>query len=272
MKTAKIISFLLALAALTACSRQENGSSQASSSRSYSQRGKASVKKTSKQVEMISYQTTYRGKAYTKQAEVYLPADYDKNQKHNVIYLVHGSTEVSGGRSTLMEDGNFVSLLNQLDEGGQLKGTIVVFPTYYPSSSSVKSDYYADRPLNERFAREEFVQDLMPAVESHYKTYAQNISRGALEASRAHRAFGGFSMGAITSWYAFQYDLPYVSSFLPMAGDAWNVTSDGSSSRPEATAALLAKAAEKDGEDFKILAGVGTGDPTGGSMEPQISA
>lgn len=38
-------------------------------------------------------------------------------------------------------------------------------------------------------------ENLIPAVESCFHTYAENTTEEGLEASREHRAFGGFSLG-----------------------------------------------------------------------------
>lgn len=264
---------ILAIIALLGLSLSTVACSSAKTNAKPQKRRTVKVTKTAKQVQTISYQTEYQGKSYTKKAQVYLPQNYDKNKKHNIVYLVHGSTEVKNGQSTLMSDGSFVKLLNNLNEKGMLKNTIVVFPTYYPSSKFVKSDYYSDRPLNHNFAKNEFIKDLVPTVEGKYKTYAKGTSKAALKASRNHRAFGGFSMGSITTWYAFQYDLDYVADFLPMAGDAWNITSDGGASEPVRTAEILEDAVSKaNNPKFKILAGVGSADGTGASMDPQIRA
>ena len=46
------------------------------------------------QTETISYKTSYHNRTYEKEAIVYLPPNYNKNQKHNVLYLLHGLTEV----------------------------------------------------------------------------------------------------------------------------------------------------------------------------------
>ncbi|WP_260205920.1 alpha/beta hydrolase [Lactobacillus acidophilus] len=250
---------LLAACGQAASNSNENGQSQA-----------AVRKSTDSQSEIIKYTTTHNRKKYTKQAIVYLPKNYNAKEKHNILYLLHGSTEVNNGRSTLYQDGNFKRTFDDLSDRGELKNTIVVFPTYYPSSKQVSSNYYDDNPLNRRFAKTELMHDLVPAVEKRYKTYA---TKKQLEKSRNHRAFGGFSMGSITTWYVFQYDLPYFKYFVSMAGDSWTVTSDGGSAAPRRTAQVLANAAKKNSNlSFKIFAGVGSGDGTSGSMEPQIRA
>lgn len=80
-------------------------------------------------------------------------------------------------------------------------------------------------------------------------------------------------MGSITTWYVFEYQLPYFSSFLPMAGDSWTIADDGGSTASTRTARRLAKTVQNNANlSFKILAGVGADDGTSGSMTPQINA
>lgn len=215
----------------------------------------------------ISYQTSYKQKTYQKQATVYLPTNYDASKKHNIVYLMHGSTE-SG--HDFYEDGNFKSILDKLSKSGKLTNTIVVFPTYYPNRDFVSSDYYKDRPLNNNFSKNELVKDLMPTVEKKYHTYADYINDKGFKESRDHRAFGGFSMGAITTWYVFENDLSYFHYFLPMAGDSWSVEADGGAIASDKTAKVLSQAVGND--PFNIMASVGSNDGTGGSMRPQIDA
>ena len=55
----------------------------------------------------------------------------------------------------------------------------------------------------------------MPCVESRFHTYAEDVTPEAFQASRAHRAFGGFSLGAVTTWYQFIYNLDFIQYFCP---------------------------------------------------------
>lgn len=224
----------------------------------------------SSRTDTVHYQTTYRRRTYQKKALVYLPAGYNDQRRYNVLYLLHGSTETA---NDFYRDGNFQPLLDRLINSGKMQPTIVVFPTYYPSRRFVSSNYYHDRKLNSFFARHELVTDLIPAVEGRYRTYARGTSHSALTASRNHRAFGGFSMGAITTWYVFQDDLPVFKAFLPVAGDSWAVKDDGGSVAPQATARRLEAAAQAHSNlKFSIMAAVGSEDGTSGSMTPQIRA
>ncbi|WP_308555684.1 alpha/beta hydrolase-fold protein [uncultured Lactobacillus sp.] len=224
-------------------------------------------------MEEISYQTSYRGKNYKKTAKVYLPEGYTDSKKYNVVYLVHGSSEVKDGMSILMEEGNFPKLIDRLNKSGILTDTIFVFPTYYPSSDFVSPSFYDDDPLTENFAKNELIKDLIPAVESHYSTYANNTTDEGIKNSRDHRAIGGFSMGGITTWYAFQNDLPYMRYFLPIAGQSWITGRGAGTSTSAENARILAKTVEENPNlGFKILAGCGSGDGTTYLIESQIDS
>lgn len=248
------INILLALLAVVVANLAISHPAQASSSRT----------------ETLDYQTSYLGHTYRKRALVYLPAGYSHRQRYNLIFLLHGSTESA---SDFYRDGNFHRLLDRLEKNGQLRKSIVVFPTYYPDRSFVSSDYYRDNRLNQAFAKNELVNDLLPAVVHRYSTYARGTDPAALREARAHQSFGGFSMGAITTWYVFQYQSAYFSTFLPIAGDSWIVEDDGGGSVPQQTAERLAVVAQSATDrPFRILAGVGTADGTGSSMAPQIRA
>lgn len=228
------------------------------------------VEASSSTVQTINYQGQYRGHRYDKSALVYLPAGYNRHRRYNVLYFLHGSTETP---RDFFNDGHFKSRLDHLIGQGQLKPSIVVFPTYYPSRRFVTDNYYRDNRLNKAFAQHELVDDLVPAVEGRYSTYAKGTSVQALRASRQHRAFGGFSMGSITTWYVFEYQLPYFADYLPFAGDSWTVADDGGATAPRRTAARLAKTVSQRPDDsFKIMAGVGSNDGTSSSMDPQIRA
>jgi len=66
-----------------------------------------------------------------------------------------------------------------------------------------------------------FENALMPAVEGKYHTFAASTSDEDLRVSRDHRAFGGFSLGSVTTWLQFCYDYDYIRYFLPMSGSCW---------------------------------------------------
>ncbi|AVL00043.1 hypothetical protein PI20285_04960 [Pediococcus inopinatus] len=229
-------------------------------------------------VERITYQTTYQNKRYQKKALVYLPVGYNPNdsQRYNILYLLHGAmmSEASflGGAGT-NSGSAFKMLLDHEIAAKEMKPTIVVTPSYYPNNSFKTSDYVEDDPLNLAFARNELPNDLMPAVEKRYRTYARTADKKGFVDSRDHRAFGGFSMGAITTWYVFEHDLNLFKYYVPMAGDSWTVEANGGGTEPKKTAIKLAKHVQNSdyqANDFLILASVGGTDGTSSSMAPQI--
>ena len=55
----------------------------------------------------------------------------------------------------------------------------------------------------------DFRDALLPFIDSHFNT----------NASRNSRAFSGFSLGAVTTWYEFCYNNDLIKCFLPLSGD-----------------------------------------------------
>lgn len=231
-------------------------------------------------LETINYQTTYEGTVYDKAAQVYLPTGYaeSKKEKYDILYLMHGYSMDYSDFFIDSQTNQASSIKQMLDKqiaDGAIDPLIVVSPTYYPDRSMIPSSWSTDDPLNLNFAKEELPNDLIPAVEGTYRTYAASVSMEDLVSSRDHRGFGGFSMGAITTWYVFEYQLNLFADFLPMAGDSWTVEVNGGSSEPEETAEKLALSVT-DGDyspvDFTIYATVGEEDGTGYSMTSMLDA
>lgn len=95
------------------------------------------------------------------------------------------------------------------------------------------------------------MNDLIPAVESKYSTYAECTGRDGLAASRDRRGFGGFSMGSMNTWHTFEHALDCFRCFAPSSGGP---IGDG-----EAMADIV-RTSEYDPEDFFIFAASGTDD------------
>lgn len=230
-------------------------------------------------VERLTYQGTYENKAYAKDAFVYLPAGYSKNptKRYDIVYLMHGwsmhSDDFLGGVGTTQKS-PFKRMLDHAIAEKRIKPLIVVTPTYYPDRSFVPNSWDGDAPLNLRFATHELPNDLVPAVEQRYRTYATSTHLKELRATRNHRAFAGFSMGAITTWYVFEHELNLFKYFMPMAGDSWTVEENGGLTAPAKTAnKLAAQVARTDykANDYMISASVGSDDGTSGQMSPLIA-
>ena len=115
------------------------------------------------------------GVARTNTAYVYLPYGYDENtnQHYNVLYFVHGHY---GTASTTFEAENGLvrKLLDHMTENGDMAPTIVVSPSYNygnPTPNYVDADPYCEA------LPQELINDLIPIVESRYRTYAESTGR-----------------------------------------------------------------------------------------------
>lgn len=103
-------------------------------------------------------------------------------------------------------------------ENGDILPVIIVSATFYNENSNTD---FSTSIAELREFHQDFEKYLMPAVEGKYHTYAEDITPEGLKTSRIHRAFGGFSLGSVTTWLQFCYDYDYISYFLPMSGSCW---------------------------------------------------
>lgn len=175
-------------------------------------------------LERLEYQTwesfSYDShtQALTKTAWVYLPYGYTADQQYHVMYLSHGSWS---NETTLMGTPDsphpFKHIVDHAIEDGKIRPLIIVLPTYNNTSPSDSGDYSLALRLTDNF-HNELVNDLIPAVESKYSTYAQSTDPEGLAASRDHRGFGGFSMGSMNTWRTFEHCLDYFRYFAPSSG------------------------------------------------------
>lgn len=224
-------------------------------------------------------QVTYESKDYTgndtaitKPALVYLPYGYDENDtdtRYNILYLMHGWTMTANdflgeGRS------NLVNILDNLTSSGDIPPVIVVSATFdtenQPQSFS--------RSVEELSVfHNDLRENLMPYIESRFHTYAEDVTEEGFAASREHRAFGGFSLGAVTTWYQFIYNIDYIKNFVPMSGDCWIMGTYGGRYYPVETVDYLEDMLTEGGyeeDDFRIYQGIGTSDPIWEQTDSQI--
>ena len=213
------------------------------------------------------------GAARTNTAYIYLPYGYDENtdQRYNVLYFVHGHY---GTPSTTFEaeNGLLRKLLDHMTANGDMAPTIVVSPSYNygePTPNYVDADPYCEA------LPQELINDLLPIVESRYRTYAESTDVAGLEASRAHRAIGGFSMGSVTTWYALEHTLDCFKYFMPVSADCWSLGEFAGMNRPMETAEYLAGIIRQSpyaGTGFYIWAASGTNDSAYRETLVQIEA
>jgi enterochelin esterase-like enzyme len=120
---------------------------------------------------------------------VYTPPGYEANdRKYPVLYLLHGANESDQSWSTVGRAG---FILDNLVADGKTVPMIVVMPNGHvdqtPPQIGRITTASGQPPLRGEFVDfpREFVADLMPSVETHYRT----------STDRAHRAIAGLSMG-----------------------------------------------------------------------------
>ena len=207
---------------------------------------------------------------YTKSAFVYLPRGYeDSTEKYNVLYLMHGGAD--NERWYFESENDYTPFRNMLDNmvaEGMMKPCIICTPTYMnPNSRSI--------PDSCKFFHRELLNEVIPAVEERFRCFAEDMSEETLRRTRMHRAFGGFSMGSVTTWWTFMSMLDKIAWYLPISGDSWCVEEKGGSTHAERTAELLAEAVRSSGltaGDFYIYSGTGSEDIAYPNLTPQIEA
>lgn len=200
-----------------------------------------------------------------KRLNVYLPYGYDpadKDRKYNVLYLMHGGGEnenlLFGGPG---ENKELKKIIDNMIEKGDIEPFIVVTPTFYGGKNDVK--YFPEELLN----------TIIPLVETKYNTYLESADKEAIKASREHRAFGGFSMGSVTTWYTFIYCLDYIKYFIPLSGDCWIKGLKGGGDYPKETAQYLADIARNSGykpHDYYLFCATGDLDIAYPNLNPQV--
>lgn len=166
--------------------------------------------------EAFSYAS--RTQPLSKTAYVYLPYGYDEKRQYDIFYFMHGgwSNETSM-LGTLGNPGGIKNMLDHAIQDGKIEPLIVVCPTYNNTSREDSGDYILALQLTDLY-HQELVNDLIPAVESKYSTYAEDVSPEGIAASRDHRGFGGFSMGSVATWRTFEHCLDEFHYFMPMSG------------------------------------------------------
>ena len=154
-----------------------------------------------------------------KKATVYLPYGYSEDRQYNVYYWMHGGW---GDETTQLgseaSPNTFKNVVDHLIEEGRIEPLIIVCPTYNNETERDSWDYtlaYYTLTVN---YHNELVNDLIPAVEGSYSTYAASTSQEDIVASRDHRAFAGFSMGSVCTLYTLENCLEQFRYFQPMSG------------------------------------------------------
>ena len=202
-----------------------------------------------------------------KRALVYLPAGYDENtDNYRVLYLMHGG----GGNEEEFLYGQdksrkLINILDHMIASGELKPLIVVTPSFYYSDSQSALHDIKEAGVLTKHYHNEFKNDLMPVIDSRYRTVAD----------RDYRAFGGFSMGGETTWEMFLNCLDLVKNYIPLSGDCWIVEEKGGATFPEKTSALMKEYLKEkgfDGLSYNVFAFTGDEDIAYPALSAQIKA
>lgn len=201
-------------------------------------------------------------KFYNKYALVYLPEGYDENdsqKQYNILYLIHGGACTPewylGGEGKTTE---VTRLLDCMIRDGIIEPLIVC-------AMSWLNEYCEDAAINCLNYRYELINDLMPALENTFH----------IRTDRLHRAFSGYSMGAVVTWSVLEHCLDKFAYFIPMSGDCWSIGKMAGGCRPYDTAAELAgkiKASGYTAADFVVYAGCGDADIAEPNLTPQINS
>ena len=166
-----------------------------------------------------SFSYNDKSKPLQKHAVVYLPNGYSKDRRYDVFYLMHGGWgDETTTLGTPQRPSPFKNLIDHAVAAGKIRPLIIVCPTYSNTNTNGldSSSFSLAMQLTENY-HNELINDLIPAVEGTYRTFAASTRKADLVASRDHRGFGGFSMGSVTTWRTFQYGLDYFHYFLPMS-------------------------------------------------------
>lgn len=190
---------------------------------------------------------SYNGINGMNSLNVYLPYGYDQNKKYNIFYFMHGMGD--NENSLLYNDnGEMQRVFDNMIKNGDIEPMIIVTPTFNKCSN--------DTFYNAENFYKEFRESVVPFVEGKYSTYAASNSMEDIKASRMHRAYGGFSMGSVSTWAVFENCVDIVGYFLPMSGaHHWGTGN--------ADAGALARAVDKAGlkkNEYFIMSATGTSD------------
>ena len=173
---------------------------------------------------------------------------------------MHGWTGIAGELFTV--GGGFIkNMLDAMIERGDSKPLIVVAATF--DNGNEPQDFA--RSVEELSVfHNDFRDALLPFIDSHFNT----------NASRNSRAFSGFSLGAVTTWYEFCYNNDLIKYFLPLSGDCWIMGTYGGRYRPKETADRLEQIIREKrytASDYEIYAAVGTRDPIWDQVNNQLT-
>jgi enterochelin esterase-like enzyme len=113
---------------------------------------------------------------------VYTPPGYESGEgKYPIFYLLHGASDCDDSWTSVGRAG---FILDNLIAAGKAKPMVVVMPAGHTGPFRFRPPGSGSRPPVDEFITD-FVNDIMPYAETHYRVYTD----------RDHRAMAGLSMG-----------------------------------------------------------------------------
>lgn len=115
---------------------------------------------------------------------VYTPPGYEQSAtRYPLLYLLHGA---GSDETTWTQRGSAHVILDNLIADGKMKPLVVVMPfgLAAPRAAGQRGDAAENKMQREGFLKD-FIEDVLPFVDSKYRVYAD----------RDHRAIGGLSLG-----------------------------------------------------------------------------
>jgi enterochelin esterase-like enzyme len=138
-------------------------------------------------------QITYYSKSLGKfrRMHIYTPPGYEKDgKKYPILYLLHGFSDNDNAWPTVGRAG---FIFDNMIAAGKVKPMVVVMPALHTSANMAMGGprgggAAGGTPPRDDFSAD-FLNDIMPYAESHYRVYTD----------RSHRAMAGLSMGGMAT-------------------------------------------------------------------------
>jgi len=144
----------------------------------------------------VLYQSKSLGRL--RRMHVYTPPGYERGQEqYPVLYLLHGAFDCDDSWSTV---GRANAILDNLIAAGRAKPMVVVMPAGHTGPFQFGPTFGADLAKQVGEFTSDFLMDIRPYVESHYR----------IEADQAHRAIAGLSMGGLQT---LNIAIPYLADY-----------------------------------------------------------
>lgn len=139
---------------------------------------------------------------------VYTPAGYDPKGKEKlpVLYLIHGMTDTY---ETWFKVGQMNNIMDNMIAKGEAQRMIVVMPYANPYPEMIaQGKASAYDAMDTKLTTREFIEEVMPFIESNYNVYKD----------AKHRAIAGFSLGGrqtLAAGFGNPDKFSYVAAFAP---------------------------------------------------------